>query len=143
MGSLAQSQSSGGDSFTVYTTQDGCRELRRPFYWSQDVFPPAMADQSASSASVPGLPVTDLQYNVARTYVGVVSTLFALSTLILALRIASRWKTNRRLEADDYLIVGAGVSGSPPPSPSQVLSWKPLTPLTRCCSSSASLTWPP
>ena len=73
-----------------------------------------MADQSASSAEVPGIPVTDLQYSVARTYVGVVSALFALSTLILALRLASRWKTNRRLEADDYLIAGAGVSGSPP-----------------------------
>ncbi len=73
-----------------------------------------MADQSASSAEVPGVPVTDLQYSVARTYVGVVSALFALSTLIIALRLASRWKTNRRLEADDYLIAGAGVSGSPP-----------------------------
>ncbi len=72
-----------------------------------------MADQSASSASMPGLPVTDLEYSVARTYAGAVSTLFALSTFILALRVVSRWKTNRRLEADDYLILGAGVSGSP------------------------------
>ena len=70
-----------------------------------------MADQTASPAEVPGLPVTDLQRTMARTYVGVVSTLFALSTLILALRLVSRWKTNRRLEADDYFIVGASVSG--------------------------------
>ncbi len=90
-----------------------------------------MADQSASSAEVPGLPVTDLQNKMARTYVGVLSTLFTLSTLVLTLRLVSRWKTNRRLEVDDYLIVGASVSGSPL-VPSRVLSHlrKPLTPDT-------------
>ncbi len=59
---------------------------------------------------LPGATVTDLQYHTARTYVGVLSVLSALSTLIVILRIVSRWKTNKRLEADDYLIVGAGVS---------------------------------
>jgi len=74
----------------------------------------AMADPPGSPADVPqlpGAPVTDLQYNMARTYVGVISVLFALSTLMIALRIMSRWKTNRRLNADDYLIVGAGFFG--------------------------------
>ena len=72
-----------------------------------------MAGPPASPADVPqlpGAPVTDLQYNMAHTYVGVVSVLFALSTLMIALRLVSRWQTNRRLNADDYLIVGAGVS---------------------------------
>ncbi len=104
-----------------------------------------MADQSASSAEVPGLPVTALQHTMARTYVGVVSTLFAISTLILALRIVSRWQTNRRLEADDYLIIGASVSRNPLVSsrvPSRLS--EPLAPLTiliRRCRSSVSLIW--
>jgi len=73
-----------------------------------------MASQPGSPADMPQLPgatVTDLQYNLARTYVGVLSVLSALSTLIVALRIVSRWKSNRRLDADDYLIVGAGFFG--------------------------------
>ena len=104
-----------------------------------------MADQSASPAELLGLPVTALQHTMARTYVGVVSTLFALSTLILALRLVSRWKTNRRLEADDYFIVCASVSGNPlvpsrvPSCPSELLT--PLTILIRRCRSSASLIW--
>ena len=79
--------------------------------------PPAMAGQPGSTADMPQLPgatVTDLQYNLAHTYVGVLSVLFTLSTLIVILRIVSRWKTNKRLDADDYLIVGAGVSVTRP-----------------------------
>ncbi len=108
-------------------------------------FQPAMADQSASPAELPGLPVTALQHTMARTYVGVVSTLFALSTLILALRLVSRWKTNRRLEVDDYFIASASVSRNPL-VPSRVPSClsEPPTPLTILicrCRSSASLIW--
>ena len=62
------------------------------------------------AGDTPGIVVTDLQYNMGRAYVGVVSALFALSTLILVSRVGSRWKANRGLEADDYLIVGAAVS---------------------------------
>lgn len=67
-----------------------------------------MAGPSGVTADVPGVPVTDLQYNSSRTYVGVVPVLFTLSTLIVLMRIATRWKTS--LEADDYLVVAAVVS---------------------------------
>jgi hypothetical protein len=67
-----------------------------------------MAGPSGLTADVPGVPVTDLEFNSSRTYIGVIPVLFTFSTLILTLRIASRWKP--RLEADDYLVVAAAVS---------------------------------
>ena len=51
--------------------------------------------------------MTDLQYSISRTYNGVIPALFALSTVIVLMRLLSRWKTS--FEADDYLVVGAAV----------------------------------
>ncbi len=71
--------------------------------------PVVMAGPPGSPADAPGLFVTDFQYHTGRAYVGVVSVLFVISTLILIMRIVSRWKTTCGLAADDYLIISAGV----------------------------------
>ena len=74
-----------------------------------------MAGPPGPPPDAPGLFVTDFQYNNGRTYVGVVSALFVISTLILVMRIVSRWKTTCGLAADDHLIISAGVRQGLPP----------------------------
>ena len=66
-----------------------------------------MTGPSGPTADVLGVPVTDLQYSISRTYNGVIPVLFALSTLFVLMRLLSRWKTS--LGADDYLVVSAAV----------------------------------
>ncbi len=67
-----------------------------------------MPGPSGRTADVPEVPVTDLQYSISHTYNGVIPVLFALSTLLVLMRLLSRWKTS--LGADDYLVVSAAVS---------------------------------
>jgi len=63
-----------------------------------------MAGPPGFPPDLPGLPVTDLQYANARTYTSTVSVLLALSSVFVAMRLATRWKTSG-FDAGDYLIV--------------------------------------
>ncbi len=69
-----------------------------------------MADAPGIPAN---LPVTDLQFNNARTYTGVVAALLALSITIVMMRVVSRWRSSG-LQVDDYFIISAAVSGARP-----------------------------
>ncbi len=70
-----------------------------------------MAGPPGLPTDMPGLPVTDFQYNNARAYTSTVVVLFALSSSVLAMRLAVRWKS-KGIDFDDYFIIGAAVSHS-------------------------------
>jgi hypothetical protein len=59
---------------------------------------------------LPCIPITDLQISNARAYVGAVTALLALSSLLVTVRVVSRWKSLRSLTIDIYFILAAAVS---------------------------------
>lgn len=76
-----------------------------------------MAGPPGSPADVPGLPVTALQIENSRIYVGVTTSLFAVSFALVVARLISRWRSATGIALDDYFIAVAAVS--PPPRPTR------------------------
>ena len=89
-----------------------------------------MAEDAAISANQHGLPVTALQINNSRMYIGVVVALSVVSSLMVTTRVVSRWRLTSTLAADEYFIIAAAVSDAclerPWPIPSPLFPVVPI-----------------
>lgn len=69
-----------------------------------------MQETNEPPPDLPGILITDLQLHNARAYVSAVTALVVLSSLLVTIRVISRWKSLRNFTFDVYFIIAASVS---------------------------------
>jgi len=69
-----------------------------------------MQETNEPPPDLPGILITDLQLHNAQAYVSAVTALVVLSSLLVTIRIISRWKSLRNFTLDVYFIMAAAVS---------------------------------